>query len=237
MKKLVVLTLILFASISLYAGVFELFYPDISYYEMADLVRNKMLGAFSFDKKVEISRDVDIMGKNSYLYYDKGKHDTIYFNQYSSDLLFFTDKKICQGRLLTGEYVSLTLFNIPTFRPEKKGGVIVCENYTVEEQSERKVVFKAKEEDVRIELEEFDGWARKILHSKGRVLYCRWVLNWKEIEGIRIPTTEAFYVPSILGGIGVSQIAFKETVATGGFDNDYGAFTEETFRDLFERLK
>ena len=128
MKKFVVFTLILLASISLYAGVFELFYPDVSYYEMADLVRNKMLGAFSFDKKVEISRDVEIMGKNSYLYYDKGKHDTIYFNQYSSDLLFFTDKKICQGRLSTGEYVSLTLFNIPNFRPEKKGGVIVCEN-------------------------------------------------------------------------------------------------------------
>ena len=237
MKKFIVLTLILLASISLYAGVFELFYPDVSYYEMADLVKNKLIGAFSFDNKVEISRDVETMGKNSYLYYDKGKHDTIYFNQSSSDLLFFTDKKICQGRLLTGEYVSLTLFNIPTFRPEMTGGVIVCENYTVEEQSERKVVFKAKEEDVRIELEEFDGWARKILHSKGRVLYCRWVLIWKEIDGNRIPTPEAFYVPSILGGIGVSQIAFKETVATGGFDNDYGAFTEETFRDLFERLK
>ena len=102
MKKLVVLTLILFASISLYAGVFELFYPDVSYYEMAGLVKNKLIGAFSFDNKVEISRDVEIMGKNCYLYYDKGKHDTIFFDPYSSNILLFTEKKLvrevcCQG--------------------------------------------------------------------------------------------------------------------------------------------
>lgn len=234
MKKTIVLLFILLLSFSLYAGVFELFYPNTSYYEMVNLVKNNMIGAFSFDNKVEVSRDVEMMGENCYLYYDKGRQDTIFFHQAASELSLFTATKVYMGRFLTRNVYSFTVLDIPSFYPKKNGEEIISENYITEENSEKRIVFKAKDKNVRIEIEEFEDWARKIVYLDERVLYCRWVINWKEIGGNRIPTTEAFYVPSLLGG---SRIAFKETVATGGFDSDYGAFTEESFRELFDRLK
>lgn len=234
MKKTIVLLFILLLSFSLYAGVFELFYPNTSYYEMANLVKNNMIGAFSFDDKVEVSRDVEMMGENCYLYYDKGRQDTIFFHQAASELSLYTVTKAYLGHLLTRNVYTFPVLNIPYFSPEKRGEKIVSENYITEENSDRRIVFKANDKNVRIEMEEFDDWARKIVYLDERVLYCRWIINWKEIDGNRIPTTEAFYIPSLLGG---SRIAFKETVATGGFESDYGTFTEESFRELFNRLK
>ena len=234
MKKILVLSLVLLISFSLYAGVFDLFYPDTSYYEMASLAESKLLGAFSFDRKVAVARDVEIKSNNCYIYYDKGRMDTICYYQVSSEILLFTDVKVHIGNLTTGYYDYATLLDIPSFRPERNGETVESENYTTVECTDNKVVFKAKEKDVRIELQEFDGWARKIVYKEGDVLYCRWIMNWKEKNGERIPTTEAFYIPILQGA---DSLVFKETVASGGFGNDYGTFTSDGFKELFNSLR
>ncbi len=241
------------ALLPLPAGVFDLFHPDVSYYENFMLLKKEIIGPFDYTEPPEVSENVTVIDRDSYLFYSEGRYKSYLIDGERNYLTIYIDSIFSSYSFKTGDVVSGWVlyrlvkaengdgnakdgaFNV-SYIPQvysKNEGELLSSFHIVEESAD-KVVIKSNDGSIEIIYREYGTYALKTIKMDGELYYCRWILGWREVEGKRIPTREAFFIPCMYEG---QVILFKESNVVAGFGIDYGPFEFYDLPELGEKLR
>ncbi len=235
------------------ADVFRLFHPDVSYYENFVLLKKEIIGPFAYNEPPEVSENVTVIDRDCYLFYSEGRYKSYLIDGERNYLTIYIDNIFSDYSFKTGDVVSgwalyrqvkaengggnardgaFNISYIPQVYSKNEGELLP--SFHIEEESAEKVVIKSNDGSIEIIYQEYGNYALKTIKMDGELYYCRWILGWREVEGDRIPTREAFFIPCMYEG---QAILFKESSVVAGFGIDYGPFDLYGLPALGEKLR
>lgn len=247
MKKAFSFLVVILSSSFLFAGVFELFHPGVSYYECCNILSREIIGPFSLLSPPSVSRNTKSYDESCFFFYDEGRYMSYYIDGNRTKLMLYIDIYSFTYNFKTGETGSGCVFSefIP---PLEEGGEITASpllsqvysmkhsllpSYYIEEQNDALVVIKSADDDIVITYREYDTFSLKTIEKGDTLVYARWVLATRKVGEERIPTREAFYLPFMNG----DTIYIKETSTISGYGVDYGPFDYNNLPQLGEKLR
>ncbi len=247
MKKLMTFVLLFLVSSVLSAGVFELFHPNVSYYERCNILSKEIIGPFSLLSPPAVSKNTKIYDEDCYFFYDAGRYMSYYIEGKRERLMLFIDIFSFTYDFETGEVGGSSSFieyvpdkteddgvtAVPLLSQIYSMSHTLLPSYRIEEQTDDTVVIRSTDGDVVIAYRDYGSFAVKTIEKDGKLVYARWILASREVNGERIPTREAFYLPYMDG----DTVYFKESLTTAGYGVDYGPFDYNGLSELGEKIR
>jgi len=247
MKKAFSLVLVILTSSFLFAGVFELFHPGMSYYECCNILSREIIGPFSLVSPPSVSKNTKLYDELCFFFYDEGRYMSYHIDGKRTRLTLYIDIYSFTYNFRTGETGSGCVFTEILPAGEEGGEAAVnpllsqvysmkhnlLPSYYIEEQDDTLVVIKSIDGDIVITYREYDTFSLKTIVKGDRLIYARWVLAARKVGEERIPTREAFYLPFMDG----TTIYIKESVTISGYGVDYGPFDYGGLPELGEKLR
>ncbi len=231
----------------LFAGVFELFHPGVSYYECCNILSREIIGPFSILSPPSVSKNTKSFDEDSFFFYDEGRYMSYYIDGKRTRLVLYIDIYSFTYDFRTGETGSGCVFT-EFLPPVDEGGEIeaypllgqiystkqsLLPSYYIEQQNDDLVIIRSTDGDIVITYREYDSFSLKTIEKGDTLIYARWILAWRRVGEERIPTREAFYLPFMDGG----TIYFKESSTISGYGVDYGPFDYNGLPALGEKLR
>lgn len=213
MKKITSILILLLFALMLNASVLDLFYPTQSYASAIQIKIKPILGKLDFNEVPKKSNQTMLLSSLlSYIFYNE-KNKTGYFVGPSDSIYSFDDASAINYDSQTGNILSEISFGGEKIYNENGE---ILNTYTIEEETDKKIVLS--KDNVRVEYEDFDTWARKILYLDDSVYSCHWIYGWSYVDGVKIPSEECFYFMDFFFQ---KCLLFKETKNTSIIGKDF----------------